>query len=200
MFRATLFFLFLADSCTWFSPNPSYAEPPGVDIYDTVIASGAYLDYWLATDNTVMITWGTPQEGRIGALPSEKWPGWAPHFYKYNFENYIGLRYSCGSPCWTLTLLPKNKSDTITTLMEDLCVDTNRGYVFGNRCITEENCDFCLYNVNSGKHQPITLPGLEWTGDIMTVLDSCAFVDAGLFLRWSSHINDQGLRDTIIDL
>jgi hypothetical protein len=170
---------------------------------DTALASGCYLDYWLSQDSTVMITWGTPQEGKIGAMESERWPGWAPHEYKCAFENYIALRYRCGSPCWSLTLLPKNPNDSIITLQEDLLRDTKRGYVFGNRCYKEmDSADFCLYDVNRRIHHPIRLPGLEWTS-IEIVLDSCAFTDEGLYLQWFAHDNLEsgfGEQDTVISI
>ncbi len=173
-----------------------------VNSMDTTTSSGNSLDYWLASDSTVMIAWSNSAHEKIGILPSEKMPGWAPHYYYCEFENFIGMRYSCGCPCWSLTLLPLNKNDTIENFMEDLAVDTKRGYIFAQSCLAEKG-QFCLYSVNLHQHNSIRLAGLDTTVEILGRLDSVGFIEEGLYLRWHSFLAYGGTgnaRDTIIVL
>lgn len=174
-----------------------------VDDLDTTLASGKYLDFYLNADSTLIMAWGSNTNGKIGAREYSKWPvPMGLPYYQCEFENYIAIRHSCGSSCWSLTLLPTRKQDSIVVLQEDLIRDTNRGYIFARRCFEEES-EFCLYNVSNGKHQLINLPGYEWPGDITIALDSFAFVKEGLFVRWNSWKESGGgigSRDTIITL
>jgi hypothetical protein len=173
----------------------------GVDDLDTTLPSGKYVDFFLNSDSTLIMSWGSQQNGKIGAHEYGKWP--VPRglpWYICEFDDYIALRESCGSSCWSLMLLPTNPGDSIVVLEEDLLRDTNRGYIFARRCFEEES-EFCLYNVNSRTHQPINLPGYEWPGDITIALDSFAFVEEGLFVRWDSHLSDGrgfGEMDTVV--
>ncbi len=170
---------------------------------DTFLPSGKYIDFFLNSDTTLIMSWGSQQNGKIGAHEYGKWP--APRglpWYICEFDNYIAMRESCGSSCWSLMLLPVKPGDSIVVLEEDLLRDTNRGYIFARSCLEEEG-EFCLYNVNSGTHQPINLPDYEWPGDITIALDSFAFVEEGLFVRWDSWREDGsaiGSRDTILQL
>jgi hypothetical protein len=173
-------------------PTPQAFNSCRVDDLDTTLPSGKYLDFYLNADSNLIMSWGSKTNGKIGAREYGKWP--APislPFYQYEFENYIAIRHSCGSSCWSLTLLPTRKEDSIVVLQEDLCIDTNRGYIFARRC-WDEDSEFCLYNVNNGKHKPVNLPGYEWPGDITIALDSFAFVEAGLFVRWDSWKEEGG--------
>jgi hypothetical protein len=175
----------------------------GVDDLDTTLLSGKYVDFFLNSDSTLMMSWGSAQYGNQGAHEYGKWPVYLglPR-YICEFDEYIAMRESCGSPCWNLILLPVIPGDSIVVLQEDLLQDTNRGYVFGNRCHNEDSAAFCLYDVNHRMHHPITLPGLEWAS-IEIRIDSCAFVKEGLFLRWNSWKEAGGgigSRDTVISL
>src|ERR1044072_5615600 len=137
MLRMALFMTLAFEMCGGNADIPPNAAFE-IDMMDTTLPSGKFLDYWLATDSTVMITWGDATHGKVGALESERWTGWAPHYYWCEFDHYIGVRYSCGSPCWDLTLLPLDKTDTLIHLMEDLLIDTTRGYILANGCPYEE--------------------------------------------------------------
>ena len=158
-----------------YSRHASYWRFPIVE-YDTTLPSGKYLDYWIL-DSIIMINWGSKATGDIGTMVSERTPGWAPHYYWCEFENYIGARYSCGSPCWSLI-----------SVMEDIVVDTNRGYILANGC-PNENQDYCLLDLNTQKHHPITLPGLRVDRTMMDAIDAADFTNEGLHIRWRRECN-----------
>lgn len=186
-----------------FNPCRVYTSPAAeVNETDTFLTSGKYVDFFLNSDSTLMVSWGSTQYGKAGAQEYDTWP--MPRgvpWYLCEFDDYIAMRESCGSSCWCLILLPIKPNDSIVVLEEDLLRDTNRGYVFGRRCANENSAEFCLYDVNNHQHTPVVLPGYEWTGDITIALDSLAFVEEGLYVRWTSHLNDGnglGERDTVI--
>lgn len=181
-----LFFMIslLFGMCAKWLDNPhQYDLQP--DDMDTTLASGKYLDFYLDADSNLIMAWGSGANGRVGAFKYDKWPmPMSAPWYECEFDNYIGLRESCGCPCWTLTLLPLQKNDSIITLEEDFIRDTKRGYVFGNRCMNEDSADFCLYDVSHRRHHLITLPGLREDVDITAVLDTCFFTNDGVYIRW----------------
>lgn len=151
-----------------------------------------------------MLTWGSPDSGNIGKLPGvECWNDGCPYEYRCEFENYIGLRNSCGMALWGFFLLPKNKQDTIIRLSCDLQYDTNRGYILSKNCDAEDTCDFCLFDVHTLEHHPIKLEGLPTAGFVSTLLDTIEFIDGGVHLHWnatSDAENVDGMRDTVINV
>jgi len=177
------------------------SQPLSIEYYraqiksmDTLTARGNYLHYSIDDSSNTIITWGSKKTGDIGTFMSERYPGWSPHWYLNEWKNYIGLRYSCGSPCWSLTLLPLNKKDSILNFMEDFACDTARGFIFCRSY--KENELFCLVNVNTGREKEIKLKDIDMESLMMGAVDSCAFVKKGLYVRWNAVMNVEPFAET----
>jgi hypothetical protein len=92
--------------------------------YDTVFHNGDYLKYNLVADNAT-IEFGNSSFHR--SLP-EKYncdiaDSRIPHCKWHNNE-FIGLGYGCGTPCWGIMVLPLNPKDTVRNIMYDLAFDS----------------------------------------------------------------------------
>lgn len=120
------------------TPAIPWSKAVEVDALDTVLPSGSYVDFEFMQPEDYMLTWGSPDSGNIGKLPGvECRNDGCPYEYICEFENYIGIRGSCGMALWSFCLLPKNKKDTIIRLSCDLHYDTNRGYVLRDAASTK---------------------------------------------------------------
>jgi len=155
-------------------------------MYDTVFASGYFLRYTLDSTNKIIITWGNSDFKRT--TKDELYPGWAPSEFKCEWNNYIGMFHSCGSPCWSHFLLPKNETDSIIFFDFPIAFDTKRDYIL-YRGPTYHGNDFIVENIVSRKKQKIILDAMS-CDFFMDGIDSVAFDSKGLYVKWITNQMD----------
>lgn len=152
--------------------------------YDTLLPSGYYVHYILNDSFELSIHWGKDTMD------------YAMHYGDYEdiylwfeveYEDYIGMRSSCGSPCWGLWLLPKDGRDTILRYDYPILHDTSRNWLLWREAAYGD--EFLVSNIQTGERQQIVLDNFPDFGFFLDGLDSMAFVREGLFMRWRTRLD-----------
>ena len=153
------------------------------DWYDTTLTSGYFLKYVLDSTSTIRIVWGNENFKRWKA--DEQYPGWAPSYYKFEFQDYIALGHACGTGCWSLTLLPKNEKDSIISYDEDITSDVHRNLIFYKNY--DENAtreSFFVEHIPTRKKTEIVLDSLSTFGSWSNAIEQSSFVKNGIYIKW----------------
>jgi hypothetical protein len=162
------------------APNPHELLLKQVKAMDTTTSSGLALHYNLDSSNKVSITLARKKLKRT--FKSEQFPQPGTYTYKCEWPNYVGMKNSCGTSCWTLTLLPLNKKGGIVTYDYDLASDSRKNLLFCKKHL--EGNEYFVTNVETRKKKKILLPALAGNGLPGSGIDSIAFVKQGLFIKW----------------
>jgi len=92
-------------------------------IYDTISKNGNYVKYKVNGDS-VSIEYGNKYfQHAIPIKYSCKLADARTPQFKWDNNDFICLKYGCGSPCWGVLLLPLNSKDTIRQIGFDLASD-----------------------------------------------------------------------------
>ena len=152
--------------------------------YDTLLSSGYYVHYVLNDSFELSIHWGKDtMDNAMHYGDYEDIYIW----YEVEYENYIGMRSSCGSPCWGLWLLPKEDRDSILRYDYPILHDTSRNWMLWREAAYGE--EFLVSNIETGECQQIILDDFPEFGFFLDGLDSMAFVKEGLFMRWKTRLD-----------
>lgn len=95
----------------------------GRELKDIEFANGAFLKYEIE-NGIVKVHWGNHEMSRtLGeSFDCSGRPNAIPWIDKAS-SKYIIMRYSCGSPCWGIFILPLAKKDSVMTFMYDVNID-----------------------------------------------------------------------------
>ena len=103
-------------------------------------------------------------------------------------SKYIGLKYSCGSPCWGTIILPINDKDSIIERMYDVEVDA-----YNNRLvyIGDENYDKIIVENFSTDKKNIVEHKFDSKGAFLgTFIESTRLTKNTLTINWVIRTND----------
>ncbi|HXC04121.1 MAG TPA: hypothetical protein VNZ86_05165 [Bacteroidia bacterium] len=161
-------------------PNPHEVLLKTLQHYDTLTPGGYALHYSLDSADQPVITLSHKKFHRI--FPSYAFTQPGTYVYKNEWKHFIGLRNTCGSTCWTLTLLPLGKQGQITHYDFDISSDTKNELVFGKK--TYEGSEYYVANIRTGRKKKIVLKDIAGQGLPGNGIDSVAFVKEGIYIKW----------------
>jgi hypothetical protein len=166
------------------------------DWYDTNLVGGYYLKHILDDSNWVHMYWGGPDFERMeitGSYPDYR------YYFEVDFPNYIGMKGVCGSPCWGLTLLPKNASDTSIRYDYPLSYQPRKNRILHKPIYFEP--ELAIVNVETRKTQVFKIDEMSTGMDFMSLYDSSFFIGDSLYIKWNTGYKtkvDEGSREFAI--
>ena len=154
---------------------------------DTTFSNGSYLHY-SKTETDLSISWGSDHFMRIFpetfdcgdhelAIPDFRWAS----------DEFIGLEYSCGSPCWASCILPLNPDDSIQFIWYpvDINLETNT-----LAHIDEERRDkLILTQLDSGESREVILDENCASEGIGACLKNVRLTNDELFIEYADWVN-----------
>jgi hypothetical protein len=182
-----LFLLCLFASCAKFAPEKTIAtkiplavcERPFFLSHDTISSSGNFLRYRMK-ENSIWVHWGNDSVSRW--WDTKTTPDWFRYSLDFEMKNFLALRAGCGSPCWTITLLPLSQNDSVQEYHFDLAHDSKNNLI----CISGGNDCLTILSALTKKKTEIHLDSIQpwvWPGG---TIDSISFVNEQLFVRWKT--------------
>jgi hypothetical protein len=153
-----------------------------IEIEDYISPTGDFVKYH-KNNGRIKIEWGNKQFTRtlkndfncsqpLTGIPSVRW----------TTSSYIGLGYSCGSPCWGLIILPMNQTDSIFERMYDLAIDTKNNQVV---CLDNEKFkQLTVENWKTGKKTEIKIKVSCESAFPGYCIDSVKIQNDELYVRW----------------
>jgi hypothetical protein len=161
-------------------PNDRQVLLKRIKALDTLTPAGNFLKYSLDTNNKVVVTVGNNHFQRSFKSAQFSEPG--VYTYKNEWKSYVGLHNSCGSTCWTLTLLPLAKKGRLITYDYDIASDSKTNLLFCKKRL--EGNEYYVTNIQTSKKKKITLSGISGMGFVGNGIDSVAFVNGNLYVKW----------------
>jgi hypothetical protein len=100
-----------------------------LDEADSTLANGNYVKY-IKENGRIKIEWGSTGFSRTlkHDFDCDVAPSWIPTI-RWTSPKYIGLGYSCGSPCWGTIILPMNLRDSVFERMYDFEKELDRNLI-----------------------------------------------------------------------
>jgi hypothetical protein len=97
--------------------------------YDTTTIRGNYLLYHVKNDSATL-EYGNKSIHRLfpHKIECEIADSRIPH-YEWDSEDFIVLRYGCGSPCWGIFVLPLDSTTSIRCMMYEMAFDSANNLV-----------------------------------------------------------------------
>lgn len=113
----------------------------------------------------------------------------------WNNEDFICLRYGCGSPCWGSIILPLNEKDTIEEYMYQYEFDGKRNIIIYLNYEEERDQPFLIArNLESNRTEEISFESCFNAGFMGYCIDSISFENGLLYLQ---TLNDDELKKGI---
>lgn len=155
------------------------------DSYDTTFTSGFKVNYKLDSYYQIHINW---RDGHFsGSVKDETYPGWSPSEVEHEWSGFIGLSHSCGSPCWTQTLLPKNQTNSKKSYDYPILCHPEKDILFYREYLSENY--FFAENINSGKKIKIELKNDPGFSFFLDGLDTCYFEKDDLVITYKTEFD-----------
>lgn len=154
-------------------------------LYDSTFADGFSVNYSLDKEQTIWINWGNALVKR--SVADAYYPGWAPSEIEHEWAYFIGFRHSCGSPCWTQALFPKNQTDSIRSYEYPLLNHATKDILFYREYLNENR--FVIENINSQQRITLVPDHFPEFGFFLDGLDTFYFDKDYLVLTWKTELD-----------
>jgi hypothetical protein len=154
--------------------------------FDSTLSTGDYVKY-IQKNGRIKIEWGNKKFKRAlrNDYDCNSAASWVPNIY-WTTSEYIGLHYSCGSPCWGFIILPLNATDSVFEGMYDFDFDTRNNQVV--YLDYKENKELVVENWKTGKKTRIKSKVECSSAFLGYCIDSIRIRDGNLFVRWKEFI------------
>ncbi len=161
--------------------NPHEVLLRKVSLNDTLTPAGYSLKYAVDSTNKLVITVGGKKFRRV--FHGIDLPQSGTYTYKNEWKNFIGLRNTCGTSCWTLSLLPLKKNGPVINYDYDLASDTKRDLLFGKK--HPDGNEYYVVNVKTTKKAKIILKDIADQDKPGSGIESVSFVKEGIKVKWN---------------
>jgi hypothetical protein len=163
-----------------------------LDDADSTLSSGGYIKY-MKGNGRIKIAWGNKVFSRTlkQDFGCDAAPSWIPTV-RWATPEYIGLGYSCGSPCRGTVILPLNSHDSVVERVYDLERELSRNLIVypGG----EDYDRLTIENWVTGEKQEIRTEIICESTFLGYCIDSLKFDIDNLFIKWDESAGQRNTK------